>query len=265
MRMLQRFQHRLSILSLSLLLGTAACAEDDAVTPGNNGGYKPPPANNGDGDTNTGGDGDTNPGGGDGDDMPSSMAQLIPWAEGNTWTYRVSKNGEVASKVTTVGALEPVGGIGPNKDKLAYKVTTTKGSKSETVSWQGIVGDLHVRYREQSFDAATNTLKVEDHWTPYKLRVDNSAARRVSNTTWTETHNETKQVPGMATTDTEVANLWLVDGEQSVTVPAGTFKAIVIRKTAEGSTKTYWFVPGIGKVKETGGQTEELESYKVAP
>ena len=36
-------------------------------------------------------------------------------------------------------------------------------------------------------------------------------------------------------------------------------------KAGGSNLKTYWYVPGVGKVKETGGQTEELVSYEVAP
>ena len=52
-----------------------------------------------------------------------------------------------------------------------------------------------------------------------------------------------------------------------VTVPAGTFTAVYIQKVSAtgGSAKTYWYVPGVGKVKELGGQLEELVSYSLAP
>ncbi len=263
MRTLNRFRNRISILSLSLLLGTAACAEEadnnTGTTPVGDGDNAP-----GDGDNTSGdGDGDNTSGDGDGDSA-SALKPLIPWAVGNTWTYRVSKNGEVNSKVTTVGPEEPVGGTGPNKDKLANKVTTTKANQAETISWQTIVGNLHVRYREQGFDANTKGLKIEEHWAPYKLRVDNSPEQRVAEANWLEVYQETKNEADLPETTAEKNDFWFVDGEQMVTVPAGTFKAIVYRKTGT-SSKTYWYVPGIGKVKETGGQTEELESYQVAP
>ena len=50
-----------------------------------------------------------------------------------------------------------------------------------------------------------------------------------------------------------------------VTVPAGTFDAVVLIKSTATGSKTYWYVPGVGKVKETGGQTEELVSFDVDP
>jgi hypothetical protein len=51
-----------------------------------------------------------------------------------------------------------------------------------------------------------------------------------------------------------------------VTVPAGTFTAIYLQKASGGgTTKTYWYVPGVGKVKEDGGQLEELVSHELVP
>jgi hypothetical protein len=52
-----------------------------------------------------------------------------------------------------------------------------------------------------------------------------------------------------------------------VTVPAGTFTAVYLQKVSAtgGSAKTYWYVPGVGKVKESGGQLEELVSYSLVP
>lgn len=47
---------------------------------------------------------------------------------------------------------------------------------------------------------------------------------------------------------------------EEVTVPAGTFRAVVVVRHAEdpADDKTYWFANGVGKVKESGGKTEEL-------
>ena len=52
-------------------------------------------------------------------------------------------------------------------------------------------------------------------------------------------------------------------------VPAGTFNALKVTRTdtADGSTKTQWFVRGVGKIRErTGaGHIEELTAYTIAP
>jgi hypothetical protein len=194
---------------------------------------------------------------------------LLPFQAGNSWTYRVSDDGVVTTKVTTIGpALEPVGGIGPHKDDLAFKVETRKGTDGmdETISWQAQLDDKVVRYREQSFSAKTGDLELEEHWDPYKLHVDESSAHRITGAAWVEAYVETKLPVGEPASSAEQRDPWTVDiALQSVTVPAGTFDAVVLQKAGGSNLKTYWYVPGIGKVKETGGQTEELVSFQLTP
>ncbi|MFT3923926.1 MAG: hypothetical protein QM778_15440 [Myxococcales bacterium] len=206
------------------------------------------------------GDGDSEPTGDAGEALP-----MLPWHTGNNWTYRVTDNGEVTTKVVTIGAEEAVGGTGPNKDKRANKVTTKKGQSDETVSYQALDGDRVVRYRELSYGAKTGALKLEEYWQPHKLHIDGSVEHRVAGAEWDEIYKETKLPDDGTQSTADAQDHWLVDGEQDVTVPAGTFHAIVYRKTGDTSLKTYWYVPGIGKVKETGGQTEELVSFQLTP
>jgi hypothetical protein len=192
---------------------------------------------------------------------------LLPWKQGYSWTYRVTGDGAQTTKVTTVGALEPVAGSGPNAAKMANKVVTKKGSVDETVSWQGVEGERVVRYREQSFGAMSKQLQLEEHWAPAKLHVDWSAAHIAAGASWIEEYMETKAPVGQPAETKTTRDVWKVDAiNQMVTVPAGTFtNAIILTKSGGSSQKTYWYVPGVGKVKETGGQAEELVSYKVDP
>jgi hypothetical protein len=193
---------------------------------------------------------------------------MLPWTTGNTWTYRVTDEGVVGMKETTVGAMESVQGSGPNKDVQAFKVVTRKGAMDQTVSWQVPDGDRVIRYREQAFAASTGVLEMEEHWDPYKLHIDGSAAHRVTGASWLEIYQETKLPVGMAPDTQEAHDRWTVlSACAEVTVPAGTFTAIYLQKVSAtgGSTKTYWYVPGVGKVKESGGQLEELVSYALVP
>jgi hypothetical protein len=195
---------------------------------------------------------------------PSADGSFFPFAVDNRWTFRVTEDDAVTTKTQTVGELEAVGGTGPNEDAMAYRVTTAKDDGGdETVSWQAEVDGKVVRYREQSFTASTHELEIEEHWAPYKLRVDSSAARLMTGATWTETYSETKHKAGKSPSTEMGSDTWrVIAGAESVTVPAGTFTALVIEKTS-GTPKRYWFVRGIGKVKETGTQIEELQSYDV--
>ena len=211
-------------------------------------------------------------GGGGGGGGPAKLGNLLPWKEGNTWTYRVTDDAGVSTvKRTIIGGVEPVGGTGPNKDRMANKVTTQKDDTGgavdldETVSWRAVEGERVVRYREQAFGRTTNQLELEEHWDAHKLHVDSSAEKTTPGATWLESYKETKlPAGGTPVYDVPVNDRWFADRIESVTVPAGTFEALVLRKvSAAGAAKTYWYAPGIGKIKETGGQTEELMEYEL--
>ena len=209
---------------------------------------------------------------GGGGAAPMPIGDLLPWKEGNTWTYRVTDDaGNSTVKRTTVGPLELVGGTGPNKDLMANKVTTHKDDTGdgidldETLSWQGKEGERVVRYREQAFVRATQTLDLEEHWSPSKLHIDSSAAHTAVGATWLESYKETKLPVGATPIyDVQASDRWFVERREMVTVPAGTFDALVLRKVSVAAAqKNYWYAPGVGKVKETGGQTEELIEYEL--
>jgi hypothetical protein len=198
----------------------------------------------------------------------SSGGPLLPWAVGNTWTYRVTEDGEVSTKVNTIGEEEPVGGEGPNAKLSAYKVTTTKKNGSDhTDSWQAPDGDRVLRYREQSFSASSGELELEEYWEPAKLHIDWSEERLVEGKSWLEEYEETKLPVGDTESKSTRRDRWTVKSlAESVTVPAGTFdNAVVFQKVGNDTPKTYYYVPGLGKVKETGGQTEELVDYELVP
>ena len=198
--------------------------------------------------------------------------EYLPLEVGNTWTFKVTDgNGVVTDKTTTVLEEQKVGGSGPNTDRDAFFVRTTKtGSDTEdkTESWQGTVelaeGQLaSVRYREIAYQASTGMKELDEHWNPYKLRVDNFHVS--ADGEWIENYTESKLYEDPATPDTpdvDHYDVWAIQADEvSVTVPAGTFQArlVIRRATNTGDPdKLYWFVPGIGKVQEVGGQTEQL-------
>jgi hypothetical protein len=212
--------------------------------------------------------GDSDPGAMVTPDCQPAAGEMLPWKTGNTWTYVVNDEGVVSMKETTIGAMEAVGGTGPHKDVQAFKVVTAKGAMDQTISWQAPMGDDVVRYREQSFSASTGALELEEHWDPYKLHIDGTAAHRIGGATWLIIYQETKLPIGGAPETHEAHDRWtILSACESVTVPAGTFTAVYIQKVSAtgGSAKTYWYVPGVGKVKESGGQLEELVSYSLVP
>lgn len=193
---------------------------------------------------------------------------LLPWAVGNAWTYRVTKDGVTTLKTTTIGDLEEVGGDGPNARLMAYHVTTAKGddSKDRTESWQAPSADNEdriERYREQSFDATSGELELEEYWQPAKLHIDGSPERTAQDASWLENYQETKAEVGLTPSTHEVRERWTVlDADASVEVPAGKFEHVIhFRKVGSSTSKEYWYLRGVGKLKETGSQTEELTEY----
>jgi hypothetical protein len=200
---------------------------------------------------------------------------LLPWKPGNSWTYKVTDDDGTTTKITTISASpEPVG-LGPLKDTMAYRVVTKKSDgMDQTVSWQAPVGDMIVRYREQSYAASTGKLELEEYWQPYKIHIDGTAAHTEAGATWAVHYEETKVkvvddvlgAPSTAATDDAWKVLNASSEHVGVTVPAGPFEdPVVIQKAGGSSIKTYWYVRGVGKVKESGGQTEELVSFTVMP
>jgi len=199
-------------------------------------------------------------------DSPRPDGSLFPIKPGNSWSFRTTKGSAVGNKTQTVGALEKVGGTGPQSNVMAYKLVTTKDDgMDKTESWQAELGGKIVRYRELAYSASTGQVELEEHWDPYKLRVDGT--QQTAGATYTEAYSETKIMTGAAPMTATSTDTWkVVSLNESVTVPAGTFSAVVIEKVGGTSTKRYWFVHGVGKVKEqSGSQLEELTSYMVKP
>ncbi|MFZ5891867.1 MAG: hypothetical protein ACOY0T_12505 [Myxococcota bacterium] len=196
---------------------------------------------------------------------------LLPWKVGNKWTYRVSDGTEISEKTTTVDAEELVGGTGPNANVMAYRVVTRKGTmlNDETESWQGPApdsADKIIRYREIAYSAKTGSPSLETHWAPYKLHIDGRAETLVADYTWREDYEETKTpFDGTPVEVVTEADRWtIISLDESVTVAGTRYDHAVHFQKFSNSAKEYWYLRGVGKLKETGSQTEELVSYSLA-
>ena len=97
--------------------------------------------------------------------------------------------------------------------------------------------------------------QLSDEWySPYLLRVDEAPEHLQAGATWTINYIEDQDHQQQAGRRRPTRpRRWTVDGVDVVTaVPAGTFNALKVTRTdtADGSTKTQWFVRGVGKVRE---------------
>ena len=199
----------------------------------------------------------------------ASPAQSFqPMAVGASWTYTItdSTTGTVADKATTVEAYELVGDA-DHSGVMAFRLNTARLDGSDLI-WQAQEGDRFVRYRDESYDASG--VLTQDQWyVPSRLRLDVSAAHATTGATWTETFTQhtldvTAGTPASSSLKSESWSV--VSADESVTVPAGTFDhCLHVHRVASGSgtDKHYWFARGVGKVKETGGHTEELKAYSL--
>ncbi|MBP9203952.1 MAG: hypothetical protein KBG28_08330 [Kofleriaceae bacterium] len=196
-----------------------------------------------------------------------TTGRYLPLATGNSWTYQVTDvgTGAMESKTQTVGAVEDVGGV--KAGTMAFRVSTTKVGGAVT-SWQQDTGEAIVRHRETDAAGAQMT---EEVYTPSKLRVDESAAHTAMGATWTITYDEavTNTATNMTVTVGKTEN-WRVEMvDDVITVGAGSYCALRVGRTsssAGGSTsdKVFWFVRGVGKIREQGtDQIEDLQSFTV--
>ena len=218
----------------------------------------------------------------------NGSGSFYPLAIGDNWTFQeTATDGTISAEVVSVVTQEMVGGTGPYASRMAYRVVT--GDKindpNGDVDWEAEVQspDLRiVRYREESVGETKGKEKNESYWDPPRLRFDEAADRIIASATWNEapyTEYDTdvdtdadggSSIPdGGMTSDVE-DDIWSVIGvDEVVTVPAGTFKALHLKRIDKDSSdgvKEFWFVRGIGRIKETGNgkPTHALTSYHVA-
>jgi len=189
-----------------------------------------------------------------------------PLTVGTTWAYHVDDQGVVYDKQSAVEAFEDMGGA--IAGTMGFKVRETVKAAIQ-LTWYEQTGTDVRRHHDQLADDTGRQLS--DEWySPYLLRVDEAPEHLTKGATWTINYTHTKTTSSKPTTTSNQSETWTVDGVDLVTkVPAGTFNALKVTRTdtSDGSTKTQWFVRGVGKVRErTGnGHFEELTAYTIAP
>jgi hypothetical protein len=189
-----------------------------------------------------------------------------PLTVGTMWTYHVDDQGVVYDKQSNVEALEDIGGMAAGI--MGYRVRETIKSAIQ-LTWYEVTATDVRRHHDQLTDN-TGALASDEWYTPYLLRIDSSPDHLMANAAWTMDYMDTKTTSSKPTSTTNKSQNWHVDAvDMPVAVPAGTFASLKVTFTekSDGSTKTQWFVKGIGKVREETslGHTELLTQYMVAP
>lgn len=209
-------------------------------------------------------------GGDDGDDIaqcdqadaPDLSDRYYPWKVGTVWTYLLTdpSNGNTEVNDTTVEAWEGVAHGHPTT--CAFRVTGEK-LFGNTISWNSYEGDIGVRYAQEDYDSANN-LVSEQHQDPYRLKIDETPTHMTMGATYSEDFDETTNDPAGSVTRAKTEDWEVISTSESVTVPAGTYDALHLRRVnpTNGKQKDFWFVQGVGKVKEVGGeQNQDLMAY----
>jgi len=203
-----------------------------------------------------------------GDDTPLA-SRYLPMKVGATWVYRKTdvNTHQVGDRTTTVVDFVDVGASHPGKQ--AFRVRT-EHLDGWSMYWQGYQGAISVRYRSDDFDLGNAMVDSQLH-VPYRLKLDESAAHMAPGANYAEAFDDTTTDSTGTETKPKVAAWSVISVSEHVDVPAGSFDNVlhVRRVNTEDATpkqKDYWYVRGVGKVKEVGDdQIEELVSWSLPP
>jgi hypothetical protein len=187
-----------------------------------------------------------------------------PLVVGTTWVYNVTDTGVAYVKNSAVESYEDIGGVAAGI--MGYKVSETIKTSTQLTWYESTATDVR-RHHDQQIDA-NGIMSSEDWYTPYDLRVDEAPDHLVAGAAWTMSYMDAHTSASKPASTTTVTENWTTDAvDEVVTEPAGTFSALKITRTntADGTSKSQWFVPGVGKIRESNntGHLEELTSYMI--
>lgn len=132
---------------------------------------------------------------------------------------------------------------------------------NRTISAQRLDGTKLIRLSETTYDV--DVLDQRFRYSPSALRVDTEQTTLGATYSSTHLEEELDAAGTIIPPALNIARTFTVEAvDESVTVPAGTFSCVRLRRdTVGGASKTYWFARGVGKVREVGGQIEVLAAY----
>jgi hypothetical protein len=187
-----------------------------------------------------------------------------PMVVGATWVYNVTDTGVAYTKNSAVEAFEDIGGMAAGT--MGYKVSESIKTSTQLTWYESTDSDVR-RHHDQQTDA-NGVMTSEDWYSPYDLRVDESSDHLTAGAAWTLSYMDAHTSASKPASTKTITENWTTDAvNETVTVPAGTFSALKITRTntADGTSKSQWFVPGVGKIREsnTTGHLEELTSYMI--
>jgi hypothetical protein len=188
-----------------------------------------------------------------------------PLAIGATWTYHVNDQGVLYDKVSTAESSEDV--TGQFAGVIAFRVHDVFPNDQQQ-TWYQVDGLLVKRLRESALTKDGLTTKSEDWYSPYRLRVDETPEHLVAGATWQLPYSDLHKNPAKPDSTAAHTDSFTVNAvDEPIQVPAGAFLSLHITRTdsSDGSTKSFWFVRGVGKVRESTSTShiEELATYQL--
>jgi hypothetical protein len=176
----------------------------------------------------------------EGDCVPGSSDSYLPFGVGNSWTYEV-RNTLTPDIVTTKSQSVTAEMNYPGDGMPAFLQVTTKAEGS-THSWIRVVGDRHVRLEQEDRDP--------DDLLAMGATYDDTYTKIV----YDENGVEIERLP--------ITETWeVLAASEPCPGEFADFDCVRLSRSQTGlPPKVFWFTPGIGKVKEDGGQIETLTS-----
>lgn len=203
-------------------------------------------------------------GGDDGDDVVDcgfASTRYLPYEVGFQWEYRVSDpvSGVVETKTQWIDSEVTFPG-----DGQPALLQVTDKSPGVTRNYTRILGEAVIRLQQEDVTAldVVERITVYD---PYAIRIDEAAERIAEGATFEESFTEIEYDGAMVEQRRQLAteNWEVVSVAEECSAPIGTLTCLHLRRVRMGALTTqkdFWFAPGIGKIREEGGQVEQLVS-----
>jgi len=184
--------------------------------------------------------------------------RYLPLIVGASWTYEVTSSVETTMQTVAVEAEDTFAGAEPGA--RGFRVVTQKAYGVTLTAWWEDRGDQVVRHRELSVDGKGITYGDES-FLPARPVVDELAKHSVVGATWKQRFSDIILDSGTTYSDCKADQFEIQAVEEQVTVPAGTFTCLRVRRTDSGATA--WFAKGVGKVKQVSDTTAVLVSFSI--
>lgn len=261
------------MMCLGLACFAGACVGGDAPDDPNDsgsagkGGSGGAPSKAGSGGSNTskagaGGSGDIVAGAG-------SKDSHFPLADGATWKYH--HENPTKAPWDEIASMRS----GTYMDQPAFLFEDQEDAQGEQTTSTMLVKETGV-YRVYKEVAVSGEIAVKTAYEPAFLRYDEAWTSEGQTMTldddWMQTciftSSAAKCAPGAVKTGSTTHTYTVLSLHSEITVPAGTFDAVLIERVNpdDAETKHFWFAKGVGKVREldtTSNATEELVEYDI--